>query len=115
MTYSTTSFDPDIESTEQTLEQVESLLKRAKARGSEAVEDTADLVRRHPGKALAVSVLLGAAVGALIISRFSSEPEDFSERFNGMSAETWGNVRKGAQQALAAGREAFDVLLKKFK
>jgi ElaB/YqjD/DUF883 family membrane-anchored ribosome-binding protein len=48
-------------------------LNEARMRGSEALEDAQDLVRRYPGQAIGIGVLVGVLFGAFLAGRRSSD------------------------------------------
>ena len=43
--------------------------KKVQAQGKKALEDAQKLVQKHPGKAVGLAVLIGAALGALVSLR----------------------------------------------
>ncbi len=109
-----TTFEPRKETTDGVLNQAESVVEQVKARGNELVEDTVDLVRRHPGKTLAISVLLGAAIGAAIVASMADEPT-VSEKFSDLGIDSWEKVKDAAEGALSTAREALDSFVSKFR
>jgi len=59
-------------------DQGQAKLSKAQKSGKKAWEDTQQVVQRHPGKAVAISLAVGAAIGALFSFR-KNKPEPTSK------------------------------------
>lgn len=117
MAYEASTFDPATEEeTGKTREQAEKMLARAKERGAEKLEDTVDLIRRNPGKSIAVATLVGVAVGAVIVNsamRKSNSEETINE-LSDIGLEAWKNVKAGAEAAIASASAALCAFQERF-
>src|SRR5436305_1632007 len=101
MAYEATTFEQESQTSAEGLKaQTQQVMERAKARGAETVEDTVDLVRRNPGKTVAVSLLVGAAIGALIVNAAMSEEESRWDRLSGMTNDAWDALKDRSEDAL---------------
>jgi hypothetical protein len=116
MAYESTTFNPETTSAEDMKQQAETMVERAKVRSTEAVQDTMDLVRRHPGKTLAVSLVAGIALGAIIVNALSEdEPETRLGQLAELGTDAWESVSAKAADALCVARDAVDAALARFR
>src|SRR5436305_1933872 len=111
MAYESTTFEK--EAPDSLKERAQNAVEQARARGSEALEDTADMVRRHPGKTLAVSALVGGVIGAMMVNAMASEPESRWEQLQDFSEDALEKIRDGASSALCSVRDFIDAAARK--
>jgi len=117
MAYESTTFSPEVETMSQGEQAQQSMLERAKARGTETLEDTIDLIRRHPGRAIAIAVAVGAALGAIAANSLmeESEPQRTFNKLSAVGKDVWANVKESAEEALSSARDAVDLMLERVK
>src|SRR5690242_11176689 len=104
MAYESTTFEQEQGTAQNLKEQAQNALERVRVRGSETVEDAVDLVRRHPGKTMAASLVLGGVIGALIVNAIASasEPETRWDQLQEFGSDAWDKLKDGAEAAMCA-------------
>jgi hypothetical protein len=114
MAYESTTFDREA-TMERMKDRARELMQRARERGSATVENGADLVRRHPGKTVAVSLIAGGILGAVIVGAFGkSASETRWSQLQEVGEDALEKLKEGAQTALCSLRDAIDAAVSKF-
>jgi ElaB/YqjD/DUF883 family membrane-anchored ribosome-binding protein len=116
-----TSFAPEIEEVRAKANKVRDQFNETKSQlkqqANDAWEDVADVVRRHPGKALGVALVTGVGLGALVVG-LSRQKNSPSQRWNELAnsgTDAWEKLRKGFGEAVCALKDAMDDTTAKFK
>jgi hypothetical protein len=123
MTPSTrTTFDPEMKPS--TYDAAASALERATTRTRETAEDTVDLIRRNPGKTIAVALVAGAALGAWMVNALAEDaPESRWEKISEVARtnwpaagqEAWQRLRSGLEDAARSVQEAIESAARRFR
>jgi hypothetical protein len=103
---------------EKTKMQVEEKRDQLKKKAEDAWDDTLELVKKHPGKALGIAVGTGFALGSLIVAISKRRDESPAERLKGLAdsgADAWGRVRGGFSEAISTLKDAMDDAVAKLK
>jgi ElaB/YqjD/DUF883 family membrane-anchored ribosome-binding protein len=97
----------------ETLEETRMQLKK---KAENAWEDTIELVKRHPGKALGIALGAGFALGSLVLAL--SREESTTSRLKGLAGtgmDAWEKVTKGFTEAVVSLKNAAEDAATKFK
>ena len=88
-----------------------------KSKAADAWEDFADLVKRHPAKALGITLAAGVAIGALasLSKRRRSYSSERLQNLAGTGADTWQRLASGFGKAIATLKDAAEDAAAKFK
>ena len=107
MAYDSTTFEQEESGLKN---RAQNVLQQVKECGSDTVQETVDLVRRHPGKTLAVSLVLGGVVGALLVNAMSAEeePQASWSKLQGIGEETLEKLKDRAASVLTSVRDFID-------
>jgi hypothetical protein len=103
---------------EQTRRQFEEKRDLLKQKAENAWEDTIDLVKRHPAKALGIAAGAGFALGSLLVAFSKRHDESAVSRLRGLAdtgVDAWDRVTSGFNDAVGTLKEAVDEAVGKFK
>ena len=87
-----------------------------KAGAEDAWDDMAAIIRKHPGKAIAFTLMAGAAVGSLMVAMNRRGGRSASLRnLADTGVDAWDRVKEGFGEAASALRDALEEASGKFK
>jgi len=99
------------------LKQFEKSTAQLKNKAEDAWDDVIDLVRKHPGKALGITLGTGVALGSLLAlskkRRFSAS--DQIKGLAGSGVDAWDRVKSGFDEAICTLKDALGEAAEKFK
>jgi len=104
--------------TEKARHEISKAGQKIKTQLEESWDDLVETVKRHPGKALGITLAAGFAVGGLVAAssrRRSSSATDQLKGLAGTGAEAWDRLRSGFEEAACSLKDAVDDAVKKFK
>ena len=93
-------------------------VSKAKTQAEKAWDDVVETVKRHPGKALGITLAAGVAVGTLIAASTRRRRYSPSEQFQdlaGNGIDAWDRVKSGFAEAVCTLKDAIEDAGKKFK
>ena len=96
--------------------EIEKKGSKLKSNAEDSWEDFIDLVKRHPGKALGITLAAGVALGsmaALKKRRYSAT--DQIRDLAGSGVDAWDRVKSGFDEAIGTLKEAMEDAVGKFK
>jgi hypothetical protein len=98
--------------------QISEATKQVKTQAEKAWDDLIETVKRHPGKAIGITLAAGVAVGtlaAVAASRRRRSPAESFSNLAGNGLDAWDRVKSGFEDAVCTLRDTVDDAVKKFK
>jgi len=97
-------------------EKAQRAVQQVRERGGETLESTVDVIRGNPGKTVAIAVVLGGILGAVIVNAMTEkeEPAYSWDRLQEISAEALEKLKDRAAGMLCSARDMFDTAAKRF-
>jgi hypothetical protein len=103
---------------ENTTKQFDRTREQMRKKVDTAWEDTLDLVKRHPAKAIGIAVGSGFALGSLAIMLSTRRDKPASERLRGLAdngIDAWERVTTGFDEAISTLKCAVEDAVHKLK
>jgi len=105
-------------SAKHTKGKIEEAREQLERRAASLWNDSVDLVRRHPGKALGIAASTGFGLGALLIALSRDREQSASGRLRGLAdtgVDAWERVASGFAEAISSLKNAVEEAAGKFK
>jgi len=103
---------------EKVKKQINDASEQIKTQAEKTWDDLIETVKRHPGKAIGITLAAGVAVGTLVTmaaSRRRRSPSDSFSDLAGNGLDAWDRMKSGFEEVICTLRDNVDNAVKKFK